>query len=115
MILTRDLMFASPIMGAAGRLGARVNVVGNLESMPSLSEPAQYCCVILDLGSSDVPVKTVVEGLRTAGIGGSIIAVGAHVHTARLREAADAGCHQVLPRSRFSSTLSEVLKSCLAS
>jgi hypothetical protein len=38
-----------------------------------------------------------------------VIAFGAHVQADRLRSAREAGCDEVMPRSKFSATLPEIL------
>jgi hypothetical protein len=38
------------------------------------------------------------------------VAFGSHVQTERLQAARDAGCTNVLPRSRFSASLPELLQ-----
>jgi hypothetical protein len=44
-----------------------------------------------------------------------VIAFGAHVQTGLLEAARAAGCDEVLPRSRFSAQLPELLKESLGS
>jgi hypothetical protein len=49
------------------------------------------------------------------GAGSSVLAFGSHVDAARLQQARDAGCAEVMPRSRLSNELPALLQHhCLA-
>lgn len=52
--------------------------------------------VVVDLGRPGA-----IEALRAGGISGRVVGFGSHVDTETLDAARDAGCHEVLPRSRF--------------
>lgn len=109
LLLTRDLMFTSKITSTAAALGFQVEVVATAEQLRlrSLQIPPQ--AVFLDLNCPDVdPLQIIsffslVERPR-------IIAFGAHVDEDRLRTARQAGCDEVLPRSKFSASLPAVLQ-----
>ncbi len=57
----------------------------------------------------DLARPGVVEALAAGGIAGRLVGFGSHVDTATLDAARAAGCHEVLPRSRFFAHLREIL------
>lgn len=114
LLLCQDLFFTSKIAGTAGGLGFRVEVEGNRERGLTKLGSGDYCCVILDLGWKGIAVTDVIANLPTNSPP-PVIAFGAHVETDRLREAQAAGCAEVLPRSRFSAELPDLLTRYIAS
>jgi DNA-binding response OmpR family regulator len=109
LLISRDLFFSSKITGTAAGLGIHVEVAGDLQRVAERTAAKPYACWILDLSVPDLVVADVMAALppdrRTR-----VIAFGPHVATARLQEARDAGCDEVMPRSRFTSTLADVLR-----
>ena len=108
LLITRNLFFASKVTGTAGELGLHVEVVGSIEDAHKRATRPSCRCLLIDLA---VPGGGPLELL--AGFPESdrpaVIAFGAHVHTGRLQQARDAGCDEVLPRSRFSADLPQLL------
>jgi CheY-like chemotaxis protein len=115
LLLCRDLLFSTKITGTAQALGFAVEVTASVEDLVSRVQQDSYRCILLDLSVADVSVADVVEA---AGLGDrarpAIVAFGSHVETARLKEAEQAGCDEVMPRSRFASTLPELLGRLMA-
>jgi CheY-like chemotaxis protein len=66
--------------------------------------------VIIDLGMSEIDIATAVARLREAAGAVPAIAYGSHVDKARLDEARTAGCDEVMPRSKFSAELPDLLR-----
>jgi hypothetical protein len=65
--------------------------------------------VFVDLAEPDLPLAALIADLPVDARP-VVIAFGSHVATARLQTARDAGCDEVLPRSRFSAELPELLR-----
>ena len=65
--------------------------------------------VIADLGCSGLELAPLIAALPSDPRP-PMIAFDSHVNTARIQAARDAGCDEVLPRSRFSAELPELLK-----
>ena len=108
LLICRDLFFTSKITGTAQALGFRIETVTSREQ--ALLRLTQGCrCVLLDLSFPDLPPADVMQALSAAHPT-PVVAFGPHVATARLDAARAAGCVEVLPQSRLSATLPELLK-----
>ena len=107
LLLCRDLFFTSKVSGTASALGYRVETEETRERALAKAAAGNYRCLLLDLGWTDFPVAELIAALPAAAP--PVIAFGAHVETARLEEARAAGCTEVLPRSKFSATLPDLL------
>ena len=113
MLVTRDLFFASKITGTAAELGFRVAVEGNA-AQAALKATDPVCrCLILDLTTPGLKVPDVLAALPAANRP-LVIAFGPHVQAALLNEAREAGCDEVLPRSKFTATLVDILTRAFA-
>lgn len=108
LLISRDLFFSSKITGTAAELGFRVAVEGNMAQAISQIAASPHRCVFLDLESPGLNVPDVIAALPQTGRP-VVVAFGSHVQTARLQEARDAGCDEVLPRSKFTATLTAIL------
>jgi CheY-like chemotaxis protein len=112
LMISQDLFFSSKVTSTANELGFRVVVEGNV-AQAALKVAATKCrCLILDLATPGLIVADVLRALPEANRP-RVIAFGAHVQAARLQEARDAGCDEVMPRSKFSATLPDLLTRAL--
>jgi DNA-binding NarL/FixJ family response regulator len=57
--------------------------------------------VLVDLHNPGLAIAELVSGLKAASPALRIIGYGSHVDAATLRQAREAGCDRVLPRSQF--------------
>ena len=108
LLLTRDLMFTSKITSTAASLGLRIETVGNADSIKTRIAAVKPRAIFLDLGWADIAPQSLIEQLGTPRP--VVIAFGSHVDTVRLEQARDAGCDDVMPRSKFSATLPDLLR-----
>ena len=109
LLLSGDLFFTSKITGTAQAVGLRMDVrVSIPEDIPGPAAGG-YRLVIIDLAQPSIVPAEVIARL-SATDRPNVIAYGSHVATATLQAARDAGCDEVMPRSRFSSELAEILK-----
>lgn len=113
LILTRDLFFASKVTGTAGALGLTVRAAASREQLCDAVSQGGLGLVILDLDFPDVSPSDVVAALP-ADASIVTVAFGPHVNEAQLAAARAAGFQRVLPRSKFSAGLVEILRSALA-
>lgn len=109
LLLTRDLMFTSKVTGTAAALGLRVEVVGTIESLQSRAAATRPRAVFIDLSCADFDPREVINQLADIPRP-CVIAFGSHVDVDRLEAARLAGCDDVMPRSKFSSALPEILR-----
>ena len=108
LIFTRDLFFGSKVTGTAAALGFRVDMEGDVSQGLSRVSDGNYRCIILDLAMPGLVPSDVIDRLPAENRP-RVIAFGSHVDTVRLEEARGAGCDDVLPRSRFSADLPDIL------
>ena len=111
LFVGRDLLFSSRVTGAAQAEGVRVDVVGDSAAAIERIQGGAYCGLLLDLSNSSLDLAAVLDSLPR-NPRPRVIAFDSHVATARLEAARTAGCDEVMPRSRFSATLPDLLRSC---
>jgi CheY-like chemotaxis protein len=111
LLLSRDLIFTSKITGTARELGHRVMVAGNSALALAMIEQWRPKVVFVDLAAGDlVSTPALIAYQKTAAPGTPFVAFGSHVDTDALAAARDAGCDPVLPRSKFSSELPDLIR-----
>jgi len=111
LLLSRDLIFTAKVTGTARELGQRVVVAGAPDLVLAMIEQWRPRAVFVDLAAGDlVAVPALSAYRRQAGLGTPFVAFGSHVDTAALAAARSAGCDPVLPRSKFSAELPEILR-----
>ena len=110
LLLTPNLLFSSMVTGTAAAIGQEVAVAGDLAEAVGLCRDRPTSYIIIDLSVTEPDIATIVAQLRDAAGAVPTIAYGSHVDKARLDEARAAGCDEVMPRSRFSSELPELLR-----
>lgn len=111
VLITRDLFFGSKVIGTAQMLGVPALYCASLEPLTDLLGPqakTEMSAVILDLGSGIAPADVMAKlpGDRVV----RCMAFGAHVDTAALAAAREAGCDPVWPRSKFTAELPQLLR-----
>jgi hypothetical protein len=110
LLLSRDLIFTSKVTGTARELGHRVLVAGNSALAALMIEQWRPRVVFVDLTAGDlVSTPALIAYQKVAGPGTPFVAFGSHVDTAALDAARGAGCDPVLPRSKFSAELPELI------
>ncbi len=112
LLITKDVFFASKVTSTATALGLSVRMVMSMEQLKSLLGDDTRL-VILDLDCTGITPLDVTAALPTnANI--TTVAFGPHVHEAKLEAARVAGFQHVMPRSRFSADLVQILKDAAA-
>jgi CheY-like chemotaxis protein len=115
LLLSRDLIFTSKITGTARALGHRVLVAGDATLAATMIEQWSPRVVFVDLSAGDLSQPAALLAFRNlAAPTTPFVAFGSHVDTAALDAARDAGCDPVLPRSRFSAELPDLIRRYLA-
>ncbi|GAC1470508.1 MAG: hypothetical protein NVSMB9_15680 [Isosphaeraceae bacterium] len=111
LLLSRDLIFTSKVTGTARELGHRMLVAGN--SALALAMIAQWepRVVMVDLAAGElVSPPALMAYQKAASPSTPFLAFGSHVDTQALANARAAGCDPVLPRSKFSAELPELIR-----
>lgn len=110
LLLSDDLMFASRITGTARSLGRVAKSARNPEALESMARQEAPGLVLLDLANPGLDVSALLSRLREACPNmPRVVAYGSHVDAAGLRDAREAGCDLVLPRSAFVEQLPQLL------
>jgi DNA-binding NarL/FixJ family response regulator len=105
--LMDDLFFQMKLAETAKRLGVEVKVAGTAEALlPLLDSNARL--VIIDLNARNQPIQA-VEKIRSAKNGLRVIGFLSHVQTELAAQARAAGCDEVMPRSRFTQDLANII------
>lgn len=110
LLLSRDLIFTSKITGTAQTLGHRMVVAGNVALATALLERWKPVVVMADLGAGDLVAPANLARFRElAGADTPMLAFGSHVDTEALAAARAAGCDPVMPRSKFTQVLADLI------
>ncbi|MBM80290.1 MAG: response regulator [Planctomycetaceae bacterium] len=109
LLICKDLMFQSKVMATANQLGVRIETLFATSQLPELVAANSYRAVFVDLSAADVQIDSVVAAVGEI----PVIAFGPHVQTAKLAAAEAAGCEEVMPNSRFSSQMGEIISKYL--
>lgn len=111
LLLSRDLLFTSKVTSEARAQGARVVVAAGSTQVLAMIEQWRPRVIFLDLAATDMTEPAAVLAYRrAAGPEVPFIAFGSHVDTAALAAARDAGCDHVMPRSKFTMELAELVR-----
>lgn len=113
LLLTSNLFFSSKLTGTAQALGLAVDAVMRADQVAVRVATGGYRCVFIDLGFPGLNIAELIQSLP-AEPPVRRIAFGPHVETALFDAARAAGCDDVLPHSRFSGQLPELLRSELS-
>lgn len=108
--LVDDMFFASKIKGAAEQCGRSLVRVRSQEELErELNDPPRL--ILIDLNSTRLDPLAAITFLKSQPDTRSIPVIGflSHVQTELVREAEQAGCDHVMPRSRFSQQLVPIL------
>ena len=112
ILLSSDLICIARITGTARELGYRVLVAGDQELATAMIDQWQPCIVFVDLTAGDLVLPSNLVALRKrAASNTAFLAFGSHVDINTLSAARTAGCDPVMPRSKFSAELPELIRS----
>jgi PleD family two-component response regulator len=106
-----DLFFSSKIRETAKAIGLGVEFIKNTNGLTQKLQNEKPSLVIFDLNSKlTSPLETIKE-LKSSPDLKDVTVLGylSHVQTGLKEESAKAGCDLVLPRSKFSKELKEIL------
>jgi len=111
LVVVDDFFFRAKISETAKHTGAAIQFVKNVDEIKSIAHSERPSLIIFDLNSTRFqPVQTIAslkadESLRDIPIVGYL----SHVQVELQQQAAQAGCDQVMPRSKFTQILPQLL------
>jgi DNA-binding NarL/FixJ family response regulator len=109
------MLFTSRITGTARDLGLCVKPARSIEVLNALLREQTPRCIIVDLANPGLRIAELLESLRSnCKPMPRVVAYGSHIDTAALRDARQAGCDVVLPRSKFVEELPRALPEWMA-
>jgi DNA-binding NarL/FixJ family response regulator len=111
VLVSRDLIFISKITGTARALGFGVAVAGNAALVSKTIDDVKPKVILVDLAAGEPgKAEAIVSYRKAAGTEVPIVAFGSHVDIASLDAAREAGCREVMPRSRFTVELPDLIR-----
>lgn len=111
LLLCRDLIFTNKIKSTAAELGFLILVADNSEQVNSLIESHQPQVVFIDLTAGALVGPAALDTYhRSAHLTTWFVAFGPHVDVNALADAKAAGCQVVLPRSKFTAELPDLMR-----
>jgi DNA-binding NarL/FixJ family response regulator len=114
LLVSRDLFFNSKITGTARELGRMILVAGTSEQTLAMIDQWQPRVLLVDLAAGPpASTEAIIAYRKQAGPGVTFIAFGSHVDAQALEAASAAGCDVVLPRSKFSRDLPQLIEAHL--
>jgi DNA-binding NarL/FixJ family response regulator len=107
-----DLFFQMKLAETAKHLGLEVKVASNADSLLQLLDPPP-ALVIFDLNAKSSPLDA-VQRLRAVQPNIRVVGFLSHVQADLASQAQSAGFDQVLPRSKFSMQLPQILTAAVS-
>ena len=108
LALVDDLFFQAKMTETARRVGVALQTVASGDALVAAAAPQAHRLVLVDLNARQGALAA-VEQLRASGNAQPIVGFLSHVQTELAEKALAAGCQEVLPRSKFTADLAEIL------
>lgn len=107
-----DIFFASKIKEAAKQSGVELEIINNADGLMESLSGRLPDLIIFDLNSNKLNPLDLIKEIKSSSKLRSVKTIGylPHVEKKLMKEASDAGCDIVMPRSRFSRELTGILK-----
>ena len=109
LALVDDLFFQAKMTETARRGGVVLQTVSSGDALVAAAAAQTHRLVLVDLNARQGALAA-VEQLRAAGNAQPIVGFLSHVQIELAEKARAAGCQEVLPRSKFSANLAEILQ-----
>jgi len=107
-----DLFFVGKLSGTAKQVGAALQTMTAANFSLDALRREKPALVIFDLNATTASAVDLIRQLKADPDLAAIPAVGffSHVQVELMRAGQDAGCDEVLPRSKFTAVLPELLR-----
>ena len=113
LALVDDLFFQSKLNETARHVGVTLQTVSSGDALVQAAVASAPKLVLIDLNARQGALEAVERLGASANVSGAaaqpMIAFLSHVQTDLAEKARAAGCQQVLPRSRFTAELAQIL------
>jgi len=116
LALVDDLFFQSKLMETARHVGVTLQTVSTGDALAEAAKSAPPRLVLVDLNARGGAIDVIErmcraqnEGSDGSSAAADVIAFVSHVQTDLAERARAAGCTKVLPRSRFTADLAQIL------
>jgi len=109
LLWVNDLIFETKIRSTAQALGVALFSVRNIAALSAELDRARPSLVIVDLNASGADPIEAVATAKTHAAKPRVVAYVSHVDADLAARAQAAGVDEVMPRSRFSTQLPQVL------
>lgn len=110
VVFVNDLVFETKIRSTGQAVGAAVSIVRSAGDLGGVLDDTQSQRLIVDLNHTGGQALEAIALARGRSPAPHIVAYVSHVDAHLSRQAADAGADEVMPRSRFSANLPEILR-----
>ena len=109
--LVDDIFFQAKMAETARHAGVALQTVSNGPALVAAAGASTNGprLLLVDLNARQGPIEA-IEQLRAAGNSLPVIAFLSHVQTELAQRATAAGCQRVLPRSKFTAELADILR-----
>jgi DNA-binding NarL/FixJ family response regulator len=116
--LIDDLFFLAKVRETAKHVGVTLETTGTGEQLATAAAASPAALVVVDLnaqqGAIDAVERLCATGSPGAGNPRRVIAFLSHVQIDLANRAISAGCREVMPRSKFTQNLAEILRGAKA-
>jgi hypothetical protein len=115
LLVSRDLIFTTKVRGTASELGYPMMVAQTQSQALSMIESFRPRVVLVDLTAGGMAAPSALMAYqKRAGTDVWFVGFGPHVEVDVLAAATGAGCHLVMPRSKFAAELPELMRRCFS-
>jgi CheY-like chemotaxis protein len=108
LALVDDIFFQAKLTETARRVGVTLQTVSNGDALVAAAAPRVHRLVLIDLNARQGALDAVTR-LQEAGNAQPIVGFLSHVQVELAEQARAAGCQDVMPRSKFTADLAEIL------
>jgi DNA-binding NarL/FixJ family response regulator len=107
LALVDDIFFQAKMLETAKHTGVEMRSFTSGEALLDELNHAAPKLIVIDLNARQAPVET-IAALRSRAAQTPLIAFFSHVQTDLAQSARDAGCAEVMPRSKFTKDLAAI-------
>ncbi len=110
--LIDDLFFLAKVRETAKQTGTALETAATGEQLLKVAEDSPAALIVVDLNAKQGALVAVQRLCAPDGLGNPrrVIAFLSHVQTDLAERARAAGCRDVMPRSKFTQNLAEILR-----